>query len=122
MVTIESFGYLHGLPSGDGLLVDLRDRIRDPHIDPAMRQMTGLDDAVYEHVLATPGAREIVTRIVEQVAALYRHHGAVRVLIGCQGGRHRSVAIARAVDDALARHGLDAEVVHRHVTRDVVHR
>jgi UPF0042 nucleotide-binding protein len=122
MVTIESFGYLHGLPAGDGLLVDLRDRIRDPHIDPAMRQMTGLNDAVYEHVLATPGAREIVTRIVEQVAALCRHHGDARVLIGCQGGRHRSVAVARAVDDALARHGLDAEVFHHHVTRDVVHR
>lgn len=122
MVTIESFGYLHGLPSGDGLLIDLRHRIRDPHIDPEMRQKTGLDDAVYEHVLATPGAREIVTRIVEQVAALHRHHGAVRVLIGCQGGRHRSVAVARAVDDALARYGLDAEVLHRHVTRDVVHR
>ena len=103
MVTIESFGYLHGLPSGDGLLVDLRHRIRDPHIDPEMRQMTGLDDAVYRHVLATPGAREIVTRIIEplkaKTAALVphaaRHSLAFKAIIASRGRIDPSELILR---------------------------
>ncbi|MFJ7498008.1 hypothetical protein ACIQZB_44440 [Streptomyces sp. NPDC097727] len=36
--------------------------LHNPADDPAMRYRTGLDPDVYAHVLATPGARELVDR------------------------------------------------------------
>nr|BFD86992.1 hypothetical protein StreXyl84_63930 [Streptomyces sp. Xyl84] len=51
----------------DGLYLDLRRGLRNPADDPALRSMTGLDDEVYAHVLATPGAREVVARTAAQL-------------------------------------------------------
>lgn len=121
--SIESFGYLHAIPPGDGLLIDLRDRIHDPHIDPKMREMTGLDDLVYRKVLNTQGARDLIANILDRTIALYRVRGsAARVLIGCQGGRHRSVVIARIVSERLSSYGIENDLIHHHVERPVVHR
>lgn len=33
-ITLESFGYLHEVPEGDGYAVDLRHLLKDPHVDP----------------------------------------------------------------------------------------
>ena len=39
------------------------------------------------------------------------------VAIGCTGGRHRSVALAEALAERLAAHGVAASVFHRDVER-----
>lgn len=121
-MSVESFGYLHGVPAGDGLLYDLRDRIRDPHVDPAMREMTGLDEAVRTHVLGTPGASELVDEILAAAVALAGALSPARVLIGCAGGRHRSVVVAAEVAARLAASGMTTTVTHHHVERPVVQR
>ncbi|MGI8313446.1 RapZ C-terminal domain-containing protein [Saccharopolyspora hattusasensis] len=43
-------------PDAD-ITLDARRHLRNPHRDPAMRYLTGLDARVRDHVLATPGAR-----------------------------------------------------------------
>ncbi|MFJ2407284.1 hypothetical protein ACIOUE_39000 [Streptomyces xanthochromogenes] len=53
-----------------------------------------------DHVLATPGARELITRTATQLHALAQEAPAgrlVRLTVACQGGRHRSVAVAEAI-------------------------
>jgi len=127
-VVIHSFGYLHGdMPTGDGLLVDLRTALRNPHHDPAVRYLTGTDPVVRDHVLTTPGATAILRSIVHRVAALLdgyanRHGEHVAVFIGCQGGRHRSVAVAEEAADRLRQAGIGVEVTHHHVDRPVIGR
>jgi RNase adaptor protein for sRNA GlmZ degradation len=84
----------------DGLYLDLRRALRNPADDPAMRELTGLDSEVYAHVLATPGARELINRTAVQLRALadeVPRGRLVRLTVACQGGRHRSVAVAEAV-------------------------
>lgn len=39
-VEIVSFGYLHGEPPQAHITLDLRNHFRDPHINPALREMT----------------------------------------------------------------------------------
>ncbi|MEW1701042.1 RNase adapter RapZ [Streptomyces sp. NPDC091278] len=110
----------------DGLYLDLRTALRNPADDPSMRFRTGLDEDVYEHVMATPGAREIIARTAVQLRLLadetpVRH--VVRLTVACQGGRHRSVAVAEAVARRLweawdGAFGVDVE--HHHIGQPVL--
>ena len=123
-VLVTSFGYLHGDPPRADVLVDVREHLRDPHVDPAFRELTGHDTAVMERVLATPGASALIDALVAAAAALLpgarKTRRLVRVAIGCAGGRHRSVVIADAVAARLAlagwaTWGTEAEHLHLHL-------
>ncbi|MBR8745145.1 RNase adapter RapZ [Nocardiopsis sp. MG754419] len=124
-VAITTYGVLHGAPpAGDMLTVDLSRALRNPHHDPAMRFKTGLDTEVNDHVLATPGADEIIDRTIDRIEAA-RNYGAMHgeiteVGIYCKGGRHRSVAIAEAVAMELRARGIRTEIEHRDITKPVV--
>lgn len=125
-VELHSFGYLHGQP-GTGLVVDVRKALRDPHVDPAMRELTGLDDRVREHVLIHPSALTIVRDIVTQIEALLAGYAnsrtlLVRAWVGCADGRHRSVAVVEAVATVLRDLDIGVDVVHEHIHLPVVRR
>ncbi|MEU2770808.1 RNase adapter RapZ [Streptomyces diastaticus] len=115
----------HGLVT-DGLYLDLTNALRNPAADPALRHATGLDATVRAHVLATPGAREVIARTVAQMLALAEEvpvHRLLRLTVACQGGRHRSVAVADEVAHGLWAawgkwRGVDVE--HHHVSHPVL--
>lgn len=127
-ITVVSFGYLHGPAPETTHVIDVRTILHDPHVDPAMRQMTGLDPAVYEHVLNTAGAREILTALhalstaLLTTAALAGRAVPVSVAVGCAGGRHRSVVVAAELAARLTEDGWVVDLEHRHVARPVVAR
>ncbi|WP_341719870.1 RNase adapter RapZ [Micromonospora sp. FIMYZ51] len=125
-VEVHSFGYLHGQP-GAGLVIDLRHQLRDPHVNPEMRALTGLHPLVRDHVLMHPSALTTVRDIADQVMGLLdgfanRRSLLVHVWIGCQGGRHRSVVVAESVAAWLREHDIGVDVVHEHIDRPVVER
>ncbi|RPK32446.1 glmZ(sRNA)-inactivating NTPase [Streptomyces sp. ADI92-24] len=130
IIRFESFGFLHhDQPPGHGLLYDLREALRNPSDDPALRHLTGLDPRVRDHVRNTEGADELAERIAGESAAhlsyaLPRGRD-VKVFVGCRGGLHRSVALAEWAGELLrARLGADCpaiEINHRHIDRGVVH-
>lgn len=122
-VVITTYGILHGAPpAGDLLTVDLANRLRNPHHDPQMKFKTGLDDDVRDHVLATPGADEIIDRTLDRIESsrVTMHGELTEVGIYCKGGRHRSVAIAEAVATELRARGIRTEVEHRDIDKPVV--
>lgn len=122
-VTITSFGYGHNLPPEADVTVDARRLLHDPHIDPAMREMTGLDETVRQHVLGTRGARAWIEHEAAAVRALLAHVGRpVTVAFGCAGGRHRSVVMASECARLLSAAGFDVVVEHRDVTNPVIQR
>ncbi|MGK4586197.1 RapZ C-terminal domain-containing protein [Kitasatospora sp. HPMI-4] len=120
-VEITSYGVLHqDPPAGDALTLDLTTALRNPPEDPAVREVmiasTGLDQVVYDYVLATPGAVEIAERtalrVLAQAAALPGQPVALHVY--CRGGRHRSVTLARRVGELCEALGAAVSVTHRH--------
>jgi len=129
-VVITTFGTLHGpAPAdGDALLIDLSNALRNPHHDPALRYRTGLDPAVRDHVLTTPGADRVVALGVDRIRALVTVHTMqvqpilTRVHVACRGGRHRSVAVAEEIARELRREGIGVEVHHRDIDKPVVQR
>lgn len=127
-VLITTYGTLHGPApdEGDALTIDLSNALRNPHANPDMRYLTGLDPEVRQHVLTTPGADRIVALNVDRIRALVTVHTLqvqpmlTRVHIACRGGRHRSVAVAEEIARELRDEGLEVEVQHRDMGRPVV--
>ncbi|MFI6513628.1 ATPase [Streptosporangium sp. NPDC050855] len=120
-VTVISFGYGHGPAPEAELTIDARRYLRNPHDDPAMRYLTGLDPAVHQHVMNTPGAQESVYGAVDfALNVLAATVGQpVTIAVGCAGGRHRSVVLAREIAAELQNYG-DVRLTHRDVERPVL--
>jgi UPF0042 nucleotide-binding protein len=124
-ILITSFGYLHGIPPVADITIDVRRHLRDPHVDPEFRQLTGLDPTVRRRVLATPGATgliEGVALILVSLVPVVKQERSVRAAIGCAGGRHRSVVIANEITAAVIERGWLATVEHRDIEQPVVTR
>lgn len=123
-VVIVSFGFLHADAPQADVVLDLRRAFRDPHVDPALRQLTGRDRLVRRAVLSTSGVRPLLRATVRQVAAYSQGPSAGRIVIGsgCAGGRHRSVVVAEKLARRLRRRGHHVTVQHRDISRPVVQR
>lgn len=125
-INVLSFGYKYGIPVDADLVLDCR-FIPNPHWIPNLRPLSGLDDAVYNHVLASDGVADFVKSyvgVVEKMIPGYLTEGKkyVTIAIGCTGGKHRSVSIAREIAAKLNReHGdyaVSAHATHRDVGRE----
>lgn len=118
-IVCVSFGYRHGPPPTADVTVDVREHLRDPHVDPAMRGLTGRDMRVAHRVLTTPGAADLAGRLADVMHGLAeladRRHRYVTLAVGCAGGRHRSVALAEYVAGVLQAAGWGVEVEHRDI-------
>lgn len=122
-INVLSFGYKYGIPVDADLVLDCR-FIPNPHWVPELRPKSGLDDAVYQHVLASEGVADFVKSyvdVVEKMIPGYLREGKkyVTIAIGCTGGKHRSVSIAREIAAQLNRAHEDFEVSAHPSHRDV---
>ena len=120
-LTVESFGYKHGIPLDVDLVFDVR-FLPNPHWDEALRPLSGLDQPVSEFVLQQPLAIEFVDKIDALFGMLipaYRAEGKsyLTVAIGCTGGRHRSVAIAEELGRKFIQLVHHPRVIHRDIAR-----
>jgi UPF0042 nucleotide-binding protein len=121
-VTFLSYGFKHGAPRDADLLFDVR-FLPNPHYEPELRDLTGLDTPVREYVEGSQGLDEffgLLTQLLDYLLPQYEHEGKAHLTIGigCTGGRHRSVAIA----ERLAREYGDrgdflVDVVHRDIAK-----
>lgn len=123
-VLVLSFGYLHALPPIATIVIDVRDALHDPHVNPEMWQLTGLYHSVYEHVLATDGAAGLLDRLEALATRVLElsQDKPVSIAVGCASGRHRSVVLATELGRRLNQAGWVSTVKHLHVDRPVVSR
>lgn len=112
----ESFGFKNGVPADADFIFDVR-CLPNPHWEPQLRPLTGLDRPVIEFLENQPEVMEMVADLRRFLEAwLPRFEAGERsyltVAVGCTGGQHRSVFIA----EALARHfcGVRDFVMARH--------
>jgi UPF0042 nucleotide-binding protein len=120
-LTVESFGYKHGIPLDVDLVFDVR-FLPNPHWDDNLRPLSGLDQQVSDFVLQQPLAIEFIDKIDALFGMLipaYRAEGKsyLTVAIGCTGGRHRSVAIAEEIGKKFFQFGHHPRVIHRDIAR-----
>jgi UPF0042 nucleotide-binding protein len=111
----QSFAFKKGIPLDADLVFDVR-CLPNPHYDPLLRPMTGLDDPVIDFLLRDVNVQRMLADIgkfLEDWLPCYirDNRSYLTVAIGCTGGRHRSVyfveTLARrfhAVVPVLIRH------------------
>jgi UPF0042 nucleotide-binding protein len=105
-ITIESFGYKHGLPANADFVFDVR-CLPNPYWEPLLRPLNGRDETVRAFLDAQPLVQEMIDSIVvflESWIPRYQdfQRSYLTVAIGCTGGQHRSVYVAEAVAQRLA--------------------
>ena len=118
-VSITSFGFSRGVPPNADLIFDLR-FLQNPHWDPELRPLTGLDATVGEYVAADPafdGAISRISDLLTYLLPLYDAQGKsyLTIAFGCTGGRHRSVFVAEKFARMLREDGYAPSVNHRNL-------
>ena len=127
-VNVLSFGYKFGLPVDADLVMDCR-FIPNPHWDPELRAMNGLDKQVSDAVLSAESVGEFLERYLALFNSLgqgYLREGKkyITLAIGCTGGKHRSVAVAEELARRIsgsaidAEHSVSAHAIHRDLGRE----
>lgn len=116
-VTILSFGFKHGSPSDADLMFDVR-FLPNPHFVEALRPLSGEDEPCATYVLERPETQAFLGHLESMLAFLlpqYEQEGKayLTIAIGCTGGQHRSVAIARKIADWLSDNGREVRLRHR---------
>ena len=120
-VTVLSFGYKYGLPAEADLVFDAR-FLPNPYYVDELREKSGLDLPVREYVFSFQQTRTFMEQLetmLEFLLPLYIEEGklSLTVAIGCTGGRHRSVAIAAALNDHFLAKGIPSVNVNRDVDK-----
>ncbi len=122
IVNLISFGFRYGAPQTAELLFDVR-FLPNPHFEASLRERTGRDTEVAEYVLKNPVGQALLERLRELLGFLLPHYDAegkayLTIGIGCTGGRHRSVAIARALVADLEQMGREVNLQDRDLERE----
>lgn len=118
-VNVLSFGYKYGVPREADMVFDMR-FLPNPYFVADLRPLSGKDKAVADYVLQSSGAQEFFQKLRDLLffmLPLMESEGRYRVsiAIGCTGGRHRSVAVAEELTQALRQADYTATVEHRHL-------
>ena len=105
-VRVVSFGFKYGIPIDADLVFDVR-FLPNPFYVEKLRPMSGMDAEVQEYVLRSDVAKNFLSKLTDMVDFLLPQYAAegryaLTIGIGCTGGQHRSVAVAKVLTDYLA--------------------
>ncbi len=120
-INVMSFGFKYGVPIEADLVFDVR-FLPNPFYVPELRELCGRDKPVKDYIFGAKQTEEFMGYLTDFVGYLvpqYIEEGKPTLVIclGCTGGQHRSVAVAEALADFLAKKGYRVECSHRDVEK-----
>jgi len=116
-LSLLTFGFKFGVPYDIDLLFDVR-FLKNPHFIPELKPLSGDDTRVRDFVLSDPNAMALIERLeglLQFLIPCYEREprSYLTIAIGCTGGRHRSVTVARQLQEALSAIGYEVSLNHR---------
>ena len=120
-VSVTSFGFKYGLPMDADLVFDVR-FMPNPFYIEDLRDKTGMDHEVYDYVFSFPQTNDYLKKLEDLLSfslPLYAEEGKTQLVIavGCTGGHHRSVSVARALAAYIRQLGYHVSENHRDMGR-----
>lgn len=116
-VQVSSFSFKRGVPRDADIVFDVR-FLKNPHYDPALKDLTGLDALVGSYIETDPGfasffghLQQLLVPLLPRYLAEGKHY--LTIAIGCTGGQHRSVYITQKLSACLAKEGYLVTSKHR---------
>lgn len=122
-LTVMSFSYRVGVPREADLVFDVR-FLSNPHYVDALQSLNGEDDGVARFIERDPGLPPFMTALsalIDPLLPSFEREGKsyLTIAVGCTGGRHRSVYVAKRLADSLRGGGRPVALIHRDLKRDV---
>ena len=117
VIQVMSFGFRHGVPREADIVWDVR-FLPNPHFNPTLRPLSGLDEPVRDVVLTHQSTQNLLQGLLpllSECLPAYEREGKsyLTVAIGCTGGHHRSVVISEAITQHLRTSGWSPQIRHR---------
>lgn len=121
LISVISFGFKAGIPQDADLVFDVR-FLPNPNYIPRLKYKTGRDASVQKFMDGFPQTKVFMDRLMNFLLYLLPHYiregkSYLTIAVGCTGGRHRSVALAERISNALTREGYKTKVAHRDIGR-----
>ena len=125
VISVLSFGFKYGIPDDADLVFDVR-FLPNPYYIDELRPHTGMDEDVFQYVMDCQAAADFADKLEDMMKFLipnYAKEGKTSLVIGigCTGGKHRSVTLARVLYDRLQEtreYGIRLE--HRDIGKDAL--
>lgn len=122
-VNIMSFGFKYGIPQDADLVFDVR-FLPNPYYIAELKPKSGLTPEVRDFVFTYQQTQNFMKKLEDLLTfclPLYFDEGKTSLVIavGCTGGRHRSVAVAKELGEIIAKRGYPTVVNHRDMNRDL---
>ncbi|UDI78835.1 RNase adapter RapZ [Staphylococcus taiwanensis] len=104
-INVTSFGFKHGIQKDADLVFDVR-FLPNPYYVEDLRPMTGEDEPVYNYVMKWKETEIFYEKLMDLLKFMipgYKKEGKSQLVIamGCTGGQHRSVALAKRIGEEL---------------------
>ena len=116
-IIISSFGYKYGVPQDASFVFDVR-CLPNPYYVDELKTLTGEDEPVRNYLMKFPETGNFLSLTenfldfaVPQFLSNVR--GQLHIAVGCTGGKHRSVAVAKWLYDYCAEKWNGVCVIHR---------
>jgi UPF0042 nucleotide-binding protein len=116
-INVLSFGFKYGIPYDADLIMDVR-FMANPYFVPDLKELDGETQEIRDFVLGHAETRAFLDKyldLLDYLIPLYEKEGKayLTIALGCTGGRHRSVAIARTIYEHISALGKTVELNHR---------
>ena len=116
-ILFQSFGFKHGTPTDSDFVFDVR-CLPNPHWEPQLRPLTGLDPDVIDFLSRQDEVKQMLHYIsdflltwIPRFELQNRYY--LTISIGCTGGQHRSVYIAQELNNVFQDNERNVSIRHR---------
>ena len=118
-IQIVSFGFKNGVPLDADLIMDVR-FLDNPYFVAELKHLNGEDAKIKDFILSHKDTQIFLNKyldLLDYLLPMYEKEGKayLTIAVGCTGGRHRSVTIARAIFDHIRKTRKQAEILHRDI-------
>ncbi|KQA21814.1 RNase adapter RapZ [Vibrio metoecus] len=116
VMVFQSFGFKYGLPTDADYVFDVR-FLPNPHWEPQLRPLTGLDAPIKSFL---EGHSEVM-ELKQQIQKFFEYwlpmleknnRSYLTIAIGCTGGKHRSVYLTQQIGEYFAQLGHQVQIRH----------
>jgi len=116
-INVLSFGFKYGIPYDADLIMDVRFMV-NPYFIPELKELDGEAQEIRDFILGHDDTRAFLDKyldLLDYLIPLYEKEGKayLTIALGCTGGRHRSVTVARRIFEHIQAMGKTVELNHR---------
>ena len=121
VINLMSFGYRYGLPPEADLVMDVR-FLPNPYFIEELKNLNGEDEKIEDYVMGWQESRTFLRQLLDMMEfliPLYEKEGksSLNVALGCTGGKHRSVVMAKQLARYFAGKNYLMNLTHRDIHR-----